>query len=181
MIEDIDLTRSCSISDFTIIYCSVAHDVTPGPLVPFREPKDQRERLRKFTHIDYFPVYPKHPKNFVSMVGLPDMLKETACAFKAEGHTEARMRAIDVDSNEILSTAQDMRQAEMAIGSSDINAIEVVQQQEDMMRDNTDANEAAKEHAPRGDSMVVSTDLVESPSAYRLSFQEQSDLSMNSV
>jgi hypothetical protein len=175
------LTRSCSVGDFTILYFSVTHHVTPGPLVPLRERKNQRERLRNFTHVDYFPVYPKHPNDSVSMVGLPDMLKETACAVKAEGHTEAKMSAIDVNSKEIPSTAHDMGHAKVVMGSSDINADEVFQQQEDLMRGNTDANEAATEHVPPGDSMVGSTDLVENPSAYRLSFQEQSDLSMDGV
>jgi hypothetical protein len=180
MIGDMHLTRSCSVGDFTILYFSVAHHVTPGPLIPLRQREDQRERLRKVTDIDYFPVYPKHPKDSVSMVGLPGMLKEAASAVKAEEHTEATMSAVDVNSKEIPSTAQGMGQAEVVMGSSDFNVEEVVQQQEDLTRGNTDANEAATEHAP-GDSMVGSTDLVESPSAYRLSFQEQSDLNMDGV
>ena len=166
---------------FTILLILVAHHVIPGPLLPLQQRKDQRERLRKVTHIDYFPVYPKHPKDSVSMVGLPGMLKETASAVKAEEHTSATMSAVDVNSREIPPTAQGMGQAELVMGSSDINADEVVQHQEDLMRGNTDAIEAATEHAPQGHSMVGSTDHVESPYAYRLSFQEQSDLSMDGV
>lgn len=114
------------------------------------------------------------------MVGLPGMLKETASAVKPKEHTEATMSAVDVNSKEIPSTAQGLEQAEVVMGSSDINADEIVQQQKNLMRGKPDANEAATKHAPPG-SMVGSTDLVESPSAYRLSFQEQSDLSMDGV
>jgi hypothetical protein len=149
---------------FTILLILVAHHVIAGPLVPLQQRKGQRDRLRKVTHIDYFPVYPKHPKDSVSMVGFPGTLKETASAVKAEEHTAATMSAVDVNSRDTPSTAQGMGQPELAMGSSDMNA-----------------NEAATEHAPRGDSMVGATDLVESPFAYRLSFQEQSDLSMDGV
>jgi hypothetical protein len=65
------------------------------------------------------------------MVGLPDMLKETACAVKAERQTEATLSAIDVNRNSIPSTAQDIGKTEVVMGSSDINAEEAVQQQED--------------------------------------------------
>lgn len=116
------------------------------------------------------------------MVGLPGMLKVTASAVKPKEHTEATMSAVDVNSKEIPSTAQGLEQAEVVMGSSDIkiNADEIVQQQKNLMRGKPDASEAATKHAPPG-SMVGSTDLVESPSAYRLSFQEQSDLSMDGV
>jgi hypothetical protein len=181
MIGDLHLTRSCSVGGFTILYFSVAHHVTPGPLVPLQQCKNQRDRLRKVTHIDYFPVYPKHPKDSVSMVGLPGMLKETASAVKAEEHTSATMSAVDVNSREIPPTAQGMGQAELVMGSSDIKADEVVQHPEDLMRGNTDAIEAATEYAPQGHSRVGSTDHVESLYAFRLSFQEQSDLSMDGV
>jgi hypothetical protein len=115
------------------------------------------------------------------MVGLPGMLKETASAVKAEEHTSATMSAVDVNSREIPPTAQGMGQAELVMGSSDIKADEVVQHPEDLMRGNTDAIEAATEYAPQGHSRVGSTDHVESPYAFRLSFQEQSDLSMDGV
>jgi hypothetical protein len=147
---------------------------------PSAAQRPERETA-EVTHIDYFPVYPKHPKDAVSMVGLPGMLKETASTVKAEEHTAATMSAVDVNSREIPSTAQGMGQAELVMGSSDIDADEVVQHQEDLMRGNNDANEAATEHAPRGDSMLNPIDLVESPSAFRFSFQEQSDLSMDGV
>ena len=115
------------------------------------------------------------------MVGWPGMLKETASAVKAEEYTEATMSAVDVNSRDIPSTAQGMGQPELVMGFSDINGGKVVQHQEDVMKGTTDANEAATEHAPRGDSMVGCTDLVESPFAYRSSFQEQSDLTMDGV